>query len=594
MKKLTYQKLWISFIIAFIFLFLLQNFVNFRGLQTQQGMENAQIARELARGNGFTTKTIYPFTLALQEKTKNEINLQKFKGTLLQPLYPLVLSPVFKIAQIGNTEKYKMTLNDMIYQPDRIISIFNNFLLLGVFIINFYLIQNLFNRRIAFFSIFSLLFSNLIWKFTQTALPQTLMLLLFSCGIFFYIKALNLLEENDGGDYHPKILPYLLISTAFFSMLVLCHWLALWLFLGFIVISRISFKKTSLFVMQACILLITLSPVFFRNLSINDEFFGGIFYSLIGIGNYEELLRNFETTNAISFRGQYYSFLSTSTKEQISKILENFGGFGIAFMSIPALFYTFHKKINQKIIFQIFLLTIFTAIGMIFYNSSESSVEDGLKFSNLLILFIPLLSAYGFAFCQAFWNTFLEKREYPIFFHKHSFIKDYFVSIIFILIAFLLLFLDISSSFKIKLERKGLALWPPYYAPSISILEEWTNTKSDIIASDQAWAVGWYADRNALLIPKTITDFTESKKVINKAGFSIDGFHITPSSIKWVNKNFLSEEFRLLFTNHIHMYETKRGNLTFVQPDSNTAFILSKYTRTRLLNGISAVYYSKE
>ena len=49
---------------AAVVLALLHVFVTFRGLSSATGMEQAQLAREIARGNGYQTKVMRPYALA--------------------------------------------------------------------------------------------------------------------------------------------------------------------------------------------------------------------------------------------------------------------------------------------------------------------------------------------------------------------------------------------------------------------------------------------------------------------------------------------------------------------------------------------------
>ena len=51
----------LSFYVLLIVVSLIQVFGIFRGLSSPTGMDQAQIARELARGNGFHTKFIRPY-----------------------------------------------------------------------------------------------------------------------------------------------------------------------------------------------------------------------------------------------------------------------------------------------------------------------------------------------------------------------------------------------------------------------------------------------------------------------------------------------------------------------------------------------------
>src|SRR6201996_4776139 len=59
------------------------NFVLFHGLSDSQSMDNAQLARQLDRGEGFTTKFIRPYALSqLKDRAQNQPLLTGGNGEL--------------------------------------------------------------------------------------------------------------------------------------------------------------------------------------------------------------------------------------------------------------------------------------------------------------------------------------------------------------------------------------------------------------------------------------------------------------------------------------------------------------------------------
>ena len=66
--------------------------IQFRGLSSPSGMDQAQVAREIARGNGFSTKNIRPLALQQLQRSTGQIPLGNFPDTFNAPLNPLVNS----------------------------------------------------------------------------------------------------------------------------------------------------------------------------------------------------------------------------------------------------------------------------------------------------------------------------------------------------------------------------------------------------------------------------------------------------------------------------------------------------------------------
>ena len=84
------RALFLLLLIGLMFFYLAPGF---RGLQSPKGIDQAQIARELARGNGFQTKMIRPLSLFQAHSHDSEkISLVQFQDTYHAPLNPLVNS----------------------------------------------------------------------------------------------------------------------------------------------------------------------------------------------------------------------------------------------------------------------------------------------------------------------------------------------------------------------------------------------------------------------------------------------------------------------------------------------------------------------
>ncbi|MCU0781848.1 MAG: hypothetical protein MUF04_12205, partial [Akkermansiaceae bacterium] len=83
------------FFLVLIALTLGNLFPLFRGLEGPHAMDQAQIAREISRGNGFTTKFIRPAAYAQVREAKGVVvPFTKFEDTYHAPLNPLINAAV--------------------------------------------------------------------------------------------------------------------------------------------------------------------------------------------------------------------------------------------------------------------------------------------------------------------------------------------------------------------------------------------------------------------------------------------------------------------------------------------------------------------
>ena len=103
---LTRRLLFFIVLFGLVFYFLV---LTFRGLTDPNGMEQAQIGREIARGNGAITKVIRPAAIWQAKKIeKTDINLDGFYDTYHSPLNPYIYGAVLKAVNGANFDKYQI------------------------------------------------------------------------------------------------------------------------------------------------------------------------------------------------------------------------------------------------------------------------------------------------------------------------------------------------------------------------------------------------------------------------------------------------------------------------------------------------------
>ena len=129
---------------------------NYRNFSSPEAMDAAQVARNLAEGHGFTTEFVRPFSIYLLQKhnraARPSENLSTNAADFAQmirhpdlanaPVYPVVLAGLMKL----RPPDWKVELRRpfwsegghfMRYQPEFLIAIFNQFLLLVVVLLTF-------------------------------------------------------------------------------------------------------------------------------------------------------------------------------------------------------------------------------------------------------------------------------------------------------------------------------------------------------------------------------------------------------------------------------------------------------------------------
>src|ERR1700736_2731047 len=107
---------WAS-IIALALAYLL---IQFRGLSSRVGMDQAQVAREIARGNGFSTKNIRPLAIQQLQRSTGKIPLGDFPDTFNAPLNPLVNSLALRCFSGALSKKITGITN--VFAGDRLVA----------------------------------------------------------------------------------------------------------------------------------------------------------------------------------------------------------------------------------------------------------------------------------------------------------------------------------------------------------------------------------------------------------------------------------------------------------------------------------------
>ena len=169
--------------------------INFtRNFTAPEAMDAAQLARNIAEGNGFKTKFIRPVAIDMLRQTGNvtDEELKKsFPDITHPPLYPLLLAGWMKLMPF----EFEIDLNNSEikrYQPEILIYLLNQILFFVALLQVFRLGEKLFDSLVAWCSSLVFIGSELYWQFSASGLSTMLLLVLFLA----LSKALLRLEEE--------------------------------------------------------------------------------------------------------------------------------------------------------------------------------------------------------------------------------------------------------------------------------------------------------------------------------------------------------------------------------------------------------------
>ena len=156
--------------------------INFtRNLTAPEAMDSAQIARNIANGEGFKTQFIRPVAIDMIRQAGN-VNEKELKASFPDithpPLYPLLLAGWMKFMPF----EFEIDLNDIEsqrYQPEILIHLLNQILFFLALLQLFRLGKQLFDSLVAWCSSLVFIGSELYWQFSASGLSTMLLLVIF-------------------------------------------------------------------------------------------------------------------------------------------------------------------------------------------------------------------------------------------------------------------------------------------------------------------------------------------------------------------------------------------------------------------------------
>ena len=488
------------FVALIISLPLLYLFVQFRGFSTVTAMDQAQIARNLASGKGFSTQFLRPLAVWQLEDAKKPIPKDNFPDFYQSPLNSLVNALPLTFVK----SKWPILSSDFVYAPERVIA--------GVSILCFllsvavwYLIGKiLFDSQLSLLACAAILMCDMMWQFSLSGLPQMMMLLLFSGMIWLTLLAMKNAEKSR------VVLASLFGAGLLFGLLVLAHGLVVWMFLGWLLFVFVYFRRSGpLPLVALAALLIVVTPWLARNYHVCGSALGLAIYDSAAIAQESPesgYLRSFTEPPKLSLMFRP-SIIKSGIENQAKEIFSFLGLNLAAAVFFLSLMHPFRSEITSVFRWAVLLMWLGAVFGMAAFG-----VRGAISSNQLHVLFLPLFIFYGIAFLLVLWA----RLEF-----EGKILRSIFLGAILFLCALPMLSTLVSG-------RQMMVQWPPYFPPFIGILGEWFEEK-EIIASDMPWAVAWYANRRSLLLPETLKDFCQTSD-FGRLGGPVTGLYLTPVS----------------------------------------------------------------
>lgn len=474
----------------------------FKGLGTEHAMDQAQIARSLISGKGFSTRYIRPLAIRQLSDSGKNIPSGNFPEFYNAPLFPIVEAA----ALLPVKNRLQMAPTDLLCMGDRAIALLGIVLLLLSVFVWYFVGRLLFDAPLAIIASGLLLATDLIWQYALSGLPQLFLIFLFGPVTFCSLKAKQ-------ADEHEETVPTLLwLAAAAFGLglMSLTHGIASFLVPGFLVFCLFGFQSRIMaFVISMVVYLITVFPWLIHNYLVCGNPFGiSIYMAMAGAGITEnEVMRGVNI--GLSLGAGMAAKFRNGLVDQAAHLWEYLGLNIIAPAFLLSLLYPFRNPTAALWRWIVLLMWGGAAIGMTLFG-----VKESVSANQLHLIFLPIFILYGMAFVLVLWNR-LNINFKPL--------RTAFLSIIFLLAGTPMLLTLLAGP-------QGRIQWPPYVPVFISVFNKWFSP-GELLSSDVPAAVAWYADRKCLLLPETVRQFDEISD-FGTLGTPIVGLYLTPVSAK--------------------------------------------------------------
>ena len=445
------------------------------------------------------------------------------------PVYPVVLAGLMKILPfdyVASTSKTFWSSNNRFlrYEPDFLISLFNQVLFLVVVGVTFFWARRHFDGRVAWLSAILLLCTETLWRFSVSGLSTMLLLLIFM-GLIWCLTAM---ERDTRESEAPGKGLFLLAGLA--GLLTGLGGLTRYAF-GWLIFPVIVFlllfagpRRKMLSLVTFVVFLAVMAPWVWRNVSVSGLPFGTATYTALedsGPFPEHQLERSLEPDfTKVSINTFGHKFLDNA-RTIFQNDLPKLGGTWVTMLFLTGLFLGFRneaiKRMRNFLLLCLGVLIVVQAMG----RTQLSTDSPDINSENLLILLLPLVMVYG----VSLFFVLLDQIRLPF-----SELRYFIIGAFGVLVSLPIIFTFLPP-------RTNPIAYPPYFPPVIQTVSNWMK-ENELIMSDIPWAVAWYGQRQSVWLTLNIQpDFYN----INDYQKAIKALYLTPETI---DERFLSKWVR--------------------------------------------------
>jgi len=465
------------------------------------------------------------------------------------PAYPIVLAGLMKVLPFHYDTALKGAFwsaadanspggrRSIRYQPDFLITFFNQALFVTVLVLVFFWARRLFDVGVATLSTVVLVGTEILWRFSASGLSTMLLLLIFMGLIWCLTLWESEVRQPKWGQKGAALFSVavgLLIGLGFLTRYsFLCVVFPVAFFMAIFGGPRRWIYCIGTLVVAALVV----SPWIMRNYAVSGTAFGTQSYNVI-----EWFFPGFRLQRSLQPElppfavSVYFRKLIANLLPALQGDLFGNGGGWITGFFLVGLLVGFRNDAIKRLRYFTVGCIVTLAIAQALAQTKLSEETPDINSENLLILVSPLIAVYG----VALFFTLLENMQLP------------FRQLRYVVMTVFAILVTLPMWFSLVLPGKGAIAYPPYWPDKIVSSAHVLN-ESEVMMTDIPWAVAWYGDReaiwmtlNATASPSNPTDWQESFFAINDNLKPIHALFLTPRSLDarfqtdWIRANQVS------------------------------------------------------
>ena len=482
----------------------------FRGLSDAQSMDNAQLARQIVRHQGFTTEFLRPQAVAQMRDYATKRGLESGSHSLFPPDrfppgvprvipdtynapgYPCLLAGWFFFTHPEFDQVASSISAGKVYSADRWIPLLNQAFLMLTAILVFALGRRLFDERVAWLSLLAFLSTDLIWRLSVTALSTTFVMFLVTGALLCLLEIFYVAEscfDNEDRSFGPAwlwgMLAAFLLGVACLTRLDLLALLVPF----FVFLLLMPRGSVLLFVAIAVIVIAMVTPWFAHELAVCGNPFGSNFgLMLYGQGEYTG--NQIYCMSSIPTYEHLFGYVIHKETLGIRWSLDHawtlLGSNPLIFLFGASILHQFKRRRTRLFHWLLF----FCALTLVVSTSLASPQPEAIGPWNTLIILFPCMIVFG----GAFFFILLDRLNVQMHLLNSVILTST------VVIVSLPMFQTLAN------PPTTLYAFPPYIPPLIKQFGQYSQP-DEWVTSDMPWATAWYADRPSLWLPDSYNDF---------------------------------------------------------------------------------------